>query len=74
MLLQLALFHSFKWLSNILLHVCATSSLSIYLTFRLLSFLGYFKLCCKEHWGGYFLSDRVFLQIYAQEWDCSIIW
>ena len=42
-------------------------------TFRLLSFLGYFKLCCKEHWGGYFLSDHVFLQIYTQEWDCSII-
>ena len=30
MLLQMALFHSFLWLSNIPLHICTTSPLSIY--------------------------------------------
>ena len=29
---------------------------------------------CSEHWGARVFSDHVFLQIYAQEWDCRIIW
>ena len=32
MLLQMALFHSFLWLSSIPLYICTTSSLSIHLS------------------------------------------
>ena len=32
------------------------------------------KQCCSEHWGACILSDHVFLQIYAHEWDCRVIW
>ena len=43
-------------------------------TLRWLPSLGYCKQCCKEHWGTCSLSDHVFLWIYAQEWDCRIIY
>ena len=43
-------------------------------TFRLLLRDGYCKQCCSEHWSAYILSDHVFLQIYAQEWDGTVIW
>ena len=40
-------------------------------TLRLLPCLGY----CSEHWGVCISSNYVsFLWIYAQEWDCWIIW
>ena len=29
--------------------------------------------CCNEYWGAYVLSDHVFLQIYAQKWECNVI-
>ena len=76
MLLQMALFHSFLWLINIPLYVCTTSSLSIPLSMdiRLLPYLGYSKQCCNEHSGACIFSDYDFLWIYAQEWDCWIIW
>ena len=35
--------------------------------------LGYYKQCFKEHWGACILLDHVFLWIYAQEWDCMVI-
>ena len=43
-------------------------------TFRLLPCPGYCKCCCHKHWGAWFLLDHVFLWIYAQEWDCRVIW
>ena len=76
MLLQMALFHSFQWLSNILLYMCATSSLSLICQqiFRLLPCLGYCKQHYNEHWGACIFLNHVFLHIYGQEWDCWIIW
>ena len=32
------------------------------------------KLCYYEHWGIVIILNYGFLQIYAQEWDCWIIW
>ena len=32
------------------------------------------KQHCSEYWGACILSNHVFLQIYAQEWDHRIIW
>ena len=51
MLLQVALFHSFLRLSNTLLHICNTFSLSIPLLMdiRLSPCLDYCKQCCNEH-------------------------
>ena len=45
-------------------------------TFRLLPCLGYCKQCRFEHWGACFFSNQSLhlFQIYAQEWDCWIIW
>ena len=28
----------------------------------------------NEHWSACILLDHVFLQIYAQDWDCRVIW
>ena len=75
-LLQMLLLHSFKWLNNIPLYICTTSSLSIPLsmTFRLLPCLGYCKQCSSEHWGACILSDHVFLRIYAHKRNCGVLW
>ena len=43
-------------------------------TSRLLPCLGYCKQYCNEHWGACIIWGHVFLHIFAQEWDCSIIW
>ena len=43
-------------------------------TFRLLPCLGYCKQCCNEHWGACIFLKYGFLRIYAQEWDCWIMW
>ena len=44
-------------------------------TVKLLLCLGHCKQCCCEHWGAcIFLESSFFLCIYAQEWDCWIIW
>ena len=56
--------------------ICSTSSLFIPLStgeFSLLPCLGCCKQCCNEHWGACILLDHVFVQIYAQEWDCTVI-
>ena len=42
--------------------------------FMLLPCLDYCKQQCNEHWGAYILSNHVFLQIYAQAWDCWVMW
>ena len=43
-------------------------------TVRLFPCPGYCKHCCNQYWGTWILSDHVFLWIYAQEWDCRVIW
>ena len=74
LLLQMALFCSFLWLSSVL---CVSVCVSILLcpsfcwTFRLFSCLGCCQCCCR---GTCILSHRVFLWIHAQEWDCWLIW
>ena len=39
-----------------------------------LACLGYYKEFCNEHWGAGIFSKYSFLQIYAQKWDCWVIW
>ena len=52
-----------------------TSSFSIQLLiFRLFPHLGYCKQCCNEHQGALIFLNYGFLWIYAQEWDCWIIY
>ena len=43
-------------------------------TFRWLPRPGYCKQYCNEHWGACIFLNYGFLQTYAQEWDCWIIW
>ena len=53
MLLQIALFHSFLWLSNIPLYIhIHIYSFLFQRTFRLLPCLGYCKQCYNGHWGA----------------------
>ena len=42
-------------------------------TFMWFPCLGYCK-CCKEHRGACIFFNENFVQIYAQEWDCWILW
>ena len=42
-------------------------------TLRLLPCLGCCEQGCDEHWGTCIFSDHVFLQIYAQGWDCWVV-
>ena len=41
---------------------------------RLLPCPGYYKQCCDEHWGTHVSFNSGFLSVYAQEWDCWVIW
>ena len=43
-------------------------------TLRMLPYLGYCKQCYCEHTGACIFSNYSFLHIYAQEWNCWIIW
>ena len=43
-------------------------------TLRLLPYPGYCIQYCSEHWGACIFLNYGFLQIYAQKWDCWIIW
>ena len=38
------------------------------------SCLGYCEQGCYERWGACMLLNVSFVQIYAREWDCWIIW
>ena len=35
---------------------------------------GYYKQCCDEHWGTRVSFNSDFLGVYAQQWDCWVIW
>ena len=41
---------------------------------RLLPCPGYYKQCCDEHCGARVSFRSGFLGVYAQEWDCWVIW
>ena len=43
-------------------------------TSRLLPCTGYCKQCCDDHWGTHVSINSGFLIVYAQKWDCWIIW
>src|SRR5574337_679962 len=43
-------------------------------TSRLLPCPGYYKQCCDEHWGTRVSFNSGFLGVYAQQWDCWVIW
>ena len=32
------------------------------------------KQCCDEHWGAPVSFRSGFLGVYAQKWDCWVIW
>ena len=42
--------------------------------FRLFPCPGYCKEYCNEHWGTCVILNYGFLTIYAQLWDCWVIW
>ena len=42
-------------------------------TIRLLQCLSYYKQCCNEHWGTRVSFSSGFLGVYAQQWECCII-
>ena len=35
---------------------------------------GYYKQCCGEHWGTHVSFNSGVLGVYAQQWDCWVIW
>ena len=74
MLLQMALFHPFHdWVIFHCMYVSRLLHPFLYWwTFRWLLHLGCCKQCCNEHRGPCSLSYHVFLQLYAQQWDCSV--
>ena len=43
-------------------------------TSMLLPCPGYYKQCCDKHWGTCVSFRSGFLSVYAQEWDCWVIW
>ena len=61
-MLQMGLFHSLLWLSNILLYVCTTSSLSLHLSMDIqVAFMfGLLKVVLNEHWGACNFSNDDF--------------
>ena len=42
--------------------------------FRLLPCPSYCKQCCDEHWCTHVSFNSGFLGVYAQQWDCWVIW
>ena len=53
-----------------------TSSLSVHLSTDIRSFprLGYCAQCCSEYRAACVFSNYSFVWVYAQKWDCWIIW
>ena len=54
---------------SFLIHLSADGHL-----FRLLPCPGYCKQCCNEHWGTHVSFNSGFLSVYAQQWDCWVVW
>ena len=45
-----------------------------WLTSSLLPCPGYYKQCCDEHWDTRVSVNSGFLGVYAQQWDCWVVW
>ena len=43
-------------------------------TSRLLPYPSYRKQRCNEHWGTCVSFNSGFLGVYAQQWDCWVVW
>ena len=43
-------------------------------TSRLFPCPGYYKQWCNEHWGTCISFNSGFLGVYAQQWDCWVVW
>ena len=41
---------------------------------RLLPCPGYCKQCCSEYWSTCVFQNWGLLRVYAQQWDCWVIW
>ena len=56
--------------------ICTTAFLPIHLPMDiwLLPCSGYCKQCCNEYWGTHVSFNSGFLSVYAQQWDCRVIW
>ena len=56
--------------------ICTTISYpcACWWTSRLLPGPGYCKQCCNEHWDTCVSFNFGFLGVYAQQWDCWVIW
>ena len=86
MLLQMALFCSFLWLGSIPVCVCARVCVCVCVciphlnpficqwAFKLFPCLGYCEQCCSEHMRACIFLNESFVWVYAQEWDCWVIW
>ena len=61
---------------NIPLYIYTTSSLPIYpvWTCRLSPWPGCCEWCCYKHRGACIFLHYSFVQVYAQEWDCWMVW
>ena len=66
----------FLQLSNTPLCICTTAFLSIHLLMdiQVVSCPSYCKQCCNEQWGTHVSFNSGFLGVYAQQWDCWVIW
>ena len=42
--------------------------------YRLFPCPGYYKQCCDEHWGTRVSFNSGFFGVYAQQWDCWVVW
>ena len=66
---------SFLWLSNFLLCICTTTSLSVHLSMDI-QVASIFQLAImnNEKWDTCVSFNFGFLRVYAQEWDYWVIW
>ena len=70
--------NAFFFNSSVILHCTYVPQLAYpfacWWTSRLLPWPGYCKQCCDEYWGTHVSFNAGFLGVYAQQWDCWVIW
>ena len=76
MMLQMALFNYFLWLSNSPLHMYHIFFIHSSVDGHLGCFhvLGYCRQCCNKLWGMCIFLNYGFLQLYTHKWDSWDIW
>ena len=74
MLLQIAGFLFNGWVVVHCVYVPHLYPFICWCTFRLFPYLGCCEWCCYEHKGACIFLNCSFVWMYAQEWDCWIIW